>query len=179
MLFQTGRPDFDMRVIDSMSAVGGQGLIAWEALKVVESGVDIDSVEARVLDLRQRVRLVAYVDTLYYLWKGGRVPGIAHLAASLLRLKPVFELKLAQVTRVARPRTVTHATSRLVDLVKAQSGDSPVHAMVMHAGAAEQADRLRSILMEEVDCTELFSEEFTPVMGAHIGPGMVGIAFWS
>ena len=177
--FQAERPGFDLRVMDSFTAVGAQGLIAWQSLKVAATGADLSDVQHAALTIRERVRLLAYVDTLYYLWKGGRVPGLAHLATSLLKLKPIFELEGSNVTQVARPRTVAHAVSKLVALMEERVKDGRLHAMVMHAQAPEQANSLSSMIAEEFDCAELFESEFTPVMGAHIGPGMVGVAFWS
>ena len=177
--FLTGRPGFDLRVLDSLTAVGAQGLIAWEAYKLAVTGTSIDDVQLTALDTRQRVRLLAYVDTLYHLWKGGRVPAVAHLATTLLKLKPIFELEKSNVVQVARPRTTAHAVSKLIALMKERVGEVPVHAMVMHAQAPEQARSLSTMITKEFECAELFESEFTPVMGAHIGPGMVGVAFWS
>ncbi len=176
--FRSARPDFEIRSLDSGSAAGGQGLIAWEALKASSEGADLERVEARALEIRERVRLLAYVDTLYYLWKGGRVPGIARTGASLLKLKPIFELSRSEISSLARPRTAARATARLVELMVERVGDSRVHAIVMHVDAAEQAERLREAVGRRLNCAELFQAEFTPVMGAHIGPGMVGVAFW-
>ena len=72
-------PGFEIALLDSESAVGGQGLIALEALRAAESGgaglAEVVSTARHVID---RVRVVAFLDTLYYLWKGGRVPMIAH-----------------------------------------------------------------------------------------------------
>ncbi len=177
--FRAHRPEFDLRVIDSLTAVGAQGLIAWQSLKTAETGAGLDDVYNAASDVRQRVRLLAYVDTLYYLWKGGRVPGLAHLATSLLQLKPIFELEMSNITQVARPRTAAHAVSKVVTLMKDRVCEGPLHAMVMHIQAPEQADSLSSLIATEFECDELFQSEFTPVMGAHIGPGMVGVAFWS
>ena len=177
--FLGSRPDFELRVVDSQTAVGAQGLIAWQALKVASTGSALDDVHDAAMDVRQRVRLLAYVDTLYYLWKGGRVPGLAHLATSLLQLKPIFELEMSNISQVARPRTASHAVSKVVTLMKERVGEGRLHAMVMHAQAPEQADTLSSLIACEFECEELFVSEFTPVMGAHIGPGMVGVAFWS
>ncbi len=172
-------PNFEIRRLDSQSAAGGQGLIAWEAFNAACAGASPGQVEGRALEVRARTRLLAYVDTLYYLWKGGRAPGIAHVGASLLNIKPVFELNRSEISGIAKPRTVSRANARLVDLMGERVGDSRVHAMVMHADAAERAEVLRAAVSERFDCVELFQTEFTPVMGAHIGPGMVGVAFWS
>ena len=177
--FQAERPGFDLRVMDSFTAVGAQGLIAWQSLKAAATGADLGDVQQAALTIRERVRLLAYVDTLYYLWKGGRVPGLAHLATSLLQLKPIFELEMSNISQVARPRTAAHAVSKVVALMEDRVEHGRLHAMVMHAQAPEQANSLSSTIAEEFDCAELFESEFTPVMGAHIGPGMVGVAFWS
>ena len=169
----------DIRIVDSRSAAAGQGLVAWEALKAADGGHDIAEVEARATTVRDGVRVLAYVDTLRYLWKGGRVPGIAHLGASLLKLKPVFEMRQSRVSSVARPRTAQRALRRLVELAEERVGDSPTRVMVMHADAEERAARLSEALRGRLNCVEIHITQATPVMGAHIGPGMVGVGFWA
>ena len=177
--FRQERPNFEIRNLDSRSAAGGQGLIAWEALRSAGAGASLEQVEARALETRDEVRLLAYVDTLYYLWRGGRVLGIAHLGASLLKIKPIFELRQSEIIRLANPRTERRARARMIELMAERVGESRVHAIVMHAAAAERADSLRSAVDMTFDCAEVHLTEFTPVMGAHIGPGMVGVAFRS
>ena len=178
-LFRDTHPEFEIRSLDSRSAAGGQGLIAWEALKKSSAGGDPGQVEERAREVRGRVRLLAYVDTLYYLWKGGRVPGIARAGAYLLKLKPIFELSQSQVHSLARPRTAQRAREKMIELMAERVGDATVHAVVMHAAAPDTAEQLRKSVGERFECAELFLTEFTPVMGAHIGPGMAGVAFWT
>ena len=176
--FSETHPGFQIRTLDSQSAAGGQGLVAWEALKASLAGCGLAQTEARALEIRSRVRLIAYVDTLYYLWKSGRVAGIAHLGTSLLKLKPIFELSQSQVLTLAKPRTASRAGEKMIELMAERVGNSTVHAIIMHVSAREQALLLRDAVEERFDCAESFVTEFTPVMGAHIGPGMVGVAFW-
>ena len=177
--FSETHPEFKILTLDSQSAAGGQGLVAWESLKTSLAGCGLDQVKARALEIRRRVRLIAYVDTLYYLWKSGRVAGIAHLGTSLLKLKPVFELNQSQVLTLAKPRTAPRAGAKMIELMADRVGSSTVHAIIMHVSAEERAILLRDVVEENFDCAESFVTEFTPVMGAHIGPGMVGVAFWS
>ncbi len=177
--FSETYPEFQIRILDSQSAAGGQGLVAWEASKTSLAGCGLDQTEARALEIRRRVRLIAYVDTLYYLWRGGRVAGIAHLGTSLLKLKPIFELRQSQVLTLAKPRTASRAGEKMIELMADRVGNSTVHAIIMHVLAKEQALLLRDAVEERFDCAESFVTEFTPVMGAHIGPGMVGAAFWA
>ena len=172
-------PDLEIALLDSESAAGGQGLIALEAARAAESGRSLLEVVAEVRNIIPRVRLVAFLDTLQYLWKGGRVPGIAYMATSVLRIKPVFELSEGEVRSVARPRTTRRATQRLLDLMRERVGEAPVHAMVLHADAPAEAEQLRQTVDDQFYCQELRVGEFSPVMGAHTGPGLLGIAFWS
>ena len=177
--FLEERPDADVRILDSETAIGAQGLIAWEAGRVASSGADLDAVERAALTVRERVSLLAYVDTLRYLWKGGRVPVIAHLATSVLKIKPVFELRRSKVTPLARPRTPRRAVARMLELMRERAPtDLPLRVSVMHADAPERAVLVADAVLAEFDCAELFHSEVTPVIGAHIGPGMVALAFW-
>ena len=172
-------PGIEIRVLDSESAAGGQGLIVLQAWRAAMSGASLQETAAAAEDTIARVRLLAFPETLYYLWKSGRVPKIAHAGSALLRIKPVFELNRGSIATVGRPRTRQRAMKRLVELMRDRVQSRPIHASVMHAGAVEEAAELRSAVEAEFDCKELFVTEFTPAMGAHIGPGLLGVAFWS
>ena len=173
------RPDADVRILDSQTAIGAQGLIATEALRAADTGADLDAVERAALAVRERVRLLAYVDTLRYLWKGGRVPAVAHLATSMLRIKPVFELRRSETTPLARPRTARRAAARMLELMRERApAGVPLRVSLMHAAAPDRAAQIAAAIRREYDCAELCQSEVTPVMGAHIGPGMVAVAFW-
>jgi DegV family protein with EDD domain len=174
--FREEMPGFPVSVIDSGSAAGGEGLVALAAQQSAASGADLAGVVAAANAAARNVRLVAYVDTLYYLWKGGRVPGIVHEMTSLLKLKPVFEMAAGRVSRKLPSRTSRRARRRLVDMV-GRDADGPIRACVMHAGAAGKAVELEAALRAVVDCEDVYVAEFSPVMGAHTGPGMLGVAY--
>ena len=127
----------------------------------------------------ERVSLLAFVDTLRYLHRSGRVPVVAHIGASILMIKPLFRLRRSEIATVARPRTRRTAIRRMLELVKDEAGHGALHAAVMHADVSEDAESVRRSIADDFDCAELYVSEFTPAMGAHIGPGLLGIAFWS
>lgn len=180
--FAEERGGFGVRVVDSWSAAGGEGLVAWEALKAARRGAGVDEVAARAMDVRERVSLLACVDTLRYLRRGGRVSAAASAAVSILNIKPIFELRHSRALPVARPRTGARAVSRMVRLMAERVGDGrrAVRAVVMRTAETDaRAAALRDAVESRFDCAELYDAEFTPVMGAHVGPGVVGVAFWS
>ena len=172
-------PGLTVDLVDSQTAAGGEGLVVLEALREAEEGGDLREVRDAAQGAMRRVTVIAFVDTLYYLWKGGRVPRIAHAATSLLQIKPVFELTHGEVRTVARPRTTKRAMRRIVDMMHRRATPGRrLHAMVIHADAKEQAGQLRGLIEADFRLERLSVSEFTPVMGAHVGPGMLGVAFW-
>ena len=178
-LVEEAIPGTSISVVDTTTAAGAEGLVALEAWRAANTGKSLDHVRAVAEAVASKVRLLAFVDTLYYLWKGGRVPRIAHAGTSLLKIKPLFELARGESKVVDRPRTHRKAANRLLELMRERVEPGRIHATVCHADAADAAEQVRQRVEAEFDCEELFVSEFTPVMGAHIGPGLVGIAFWS
>lgn len=169
----------EIRILDSQTAAGSQALAALEAWRAAEENATLARVEMRAIRVVERVRLLAFVDTLRYLRRNGSVPLAAHIGASLMMIKPLFQLRHSEITTVARPRTRRTAIRRMLELMREQTGPGAVHAAVMHADAPEDAKTIRRSIAKDFDCAELFISEFTPAMGAHIGPGLLGIAFWS
>ncbi len=138
--------NIEIEVLDSEAAAGSEGLIATEALRVARGGVSLKEVRAAAERVVEKVSLVAFLDTLYYAWKGGRVPGIAHLGTSMFRIKPVFEMARGDIKNLARPRTRQRAIARLLALARERVSDAPVHAAVMHGDAEVDAEQIRDEL---------------------------------
>ena len=172
-------PGSVIQVIDSRAAAGAEGLIALEAARAADAGADLEGVVSVVNDLIPRVDLLAFLDTLDYLRKGGRVPRVAAWTGSLLGIRPLTELKMGEARMLERPRSRGKAMERLVSVMGGRVGERPVHVNVMHAQAREDAQELCRRVQEGFDCREVFVSEFTPVMGTHLGPGLLGLAFYS
>lgn len=175
--FVSESDSMDIAVLNSGSASAGEALVVMEAVRVAAEGGSLTDVTNAAAKTAEDVSIVAFLDTLHYLWKGGRVPGIAHLGTSLLDLKPLFEMRRGKVRNLARPRSTRRAMERLLKFMRVSVGHSPIHVGVLHADAQAQAEILESMVGESFDCVELFVTEFSPVMGAHTGPGLLGLAF--
>ena len=169
-----------IEVLEGTTAAAGQGLVAIAAARAAASGKSLTEVVETASGVMQRVSLFAMLDTLYYLVKGGRVPKAAGLVNSLLQIKPIFTVNQGDAHTVALPRTTRSAIKRMLKLmgqrvVKGQ----PLHVAVMHADVLDKVVALRNRISSQFDCAELFITEFTPVMGVHTGPGVIGVAFYS
>jgi len=169
-----------IEVIECATAAAGMGLVALAAARAAASGKDLNEVIEIAKGVMQRVNLFAMLDTLHYLVKGGRVPKAAALVNSLLQIKPVFTVNQGEAHTVALPRTTRSAIKRILKLTgqKVVKGQ-PLHVAVMHADALNEATILKNRISSQFDCAELFITEFTPVMGVHTGPGVIGIAFYN
>ena len=169
-------PGLRIHVVDSRTAGTAEGLIALDAARHAASGGStaevLATIERRIAD----VWLLGYLESLHYLWRGGRIPRLAMWAGRLLDLKPILQLSAGSIGAVERPRTRRRAMDRLVALSSERLGGRPSRAAVIHADAPEQAAELAERIEREIAPVELFSSELTPVIGSHTGPGLVGCA---
>ena len=173
-------PNVTIEVLECSTAAVGQGLVVLAAAKAAALGKSLAEVVDTARSVMQRVNLFATLDTLHYLVKGGRVPKVAALASSLLKIKPIFTVSDGEAHLVTNARTNPGAMKRILKIMgqKVVKGQ-PLHAAVMHADAPDRAITLRNQISSRFDCAELFITEFTPVMGVHTGPGVIGVAFYS
>jgi len=173
-------PDVAIEVLECTTTAAGMGLVALAAARAAASGKSLTEVTETTKEVMRRVSLFATLDTLHYLVKGGRVPRAAGLVNSLLQIKPVFTVSQGDAHTVALPRSTPSAIKRILKLMGQRVvRGQPLHVAVMHADALEKATALRNRISSQFDCAELFITEFTPVMGVHTGPGVIGVAFHS
>ena len=173
-------PDLPVQIIPLPTAASGQGLVVLAAARAAQTGQGLKEVLKIIEDVAPRVRLFGIVDTLEYLRRGGRVAAVSALAASLLSVKPIFRFQDGKADLVATTRTKPRAVERLLKTIA--NGVKPgalLHLAIFHADAADEAERLKAKLVSSYNCAELLVTEFTPVMGAHTGPGLLGLAFYS
>ena len=169
-----------IEVLDCCTAAGAQGFVVLTAARAAALGKSLSQVIEAAKSTMSRVYLVAFIDTLYYLVKSGRVPLVAAWATSLLNIKPVFQILplSGEASLLQRVRTKPRAIDCLLQGVKEKTNGNPVHAIIMHSNVLDEAEELKSRVKSEFDCVEIHIKDFTPAMGVHIGPGMLGIAFY-
>jgi DegV family protein with EDD domain len=172
--------DVVIEVIECTTAAAGQGLVALAAARAAALGATLEEVMEVARNTMSRVSLFATLDTLNYLAKSGRVPQAAAMVNSLLNIKPIFTLGNSEAHTIALPRTTQGAMNRMLKLMEQRVvKGAPLHVAVMHADALDRAIALKNRISARLECSEIFITEFTPVMGVHTGPGLVGVAFYS
>ena len=168
-----------VRVVDSHTAAMGCGFAVLEAARLAEAGADADAITQCVKDMASRTRVLAVLSQLDHLHRGGHVPAVAALAGSALKICPIMTIAEDQARVVELPRTRRRAIERVLRRLGADVGDRPVHIAVMHAGVPAEAEQLLENIVNRFSIIESFITEFTPVMGTHTGPGVLGVAYYA
>ncbi len=171
--------DVPIRVVDCHTAAMGQGFVVIEAARAAAAGADLDQVVARAEEIASKVNLLAILGTLEYLHRGGRIGGAAALLGAMLQIKPVLYLADGHVDVFAKPRTQSRAIRIMLERMAQQANGRRLHVAILQADVPEEAEALRQMVAERFDCAELYITELTPVMGAHTGPGVLGVVFYA
>ena len=171
-------PDIKINVLDSQTAAGAQGFVVLAAAKAAASGQDLAKVTEVAKQLMPKVNLIATLDTLDYLARGGRVPNVIAWASSLLEIKPIVGFSQGEGKPLGRARTKHRAVERLLEIAKEQIRGRPVHINLMHSDVLDEAEELKKQVLTQFNCVELYITQFTPVMGVHTGPGVLALAFY-
>jgi DegV family protein with EDD domain len=169
-------------VVDSRSAAMGCGFAVLAAARAAAAGAD----EAEVAETARRTAAETstffVVDTLEHLRRGGRIGAAAAVLGSALAVKPILHVNDGRVVPLEKVRTAARANNRLVQRAVDAAGDGPVSVAVHHLASRERAERLAAELRERLPALrELHVSELGAAIGAHVGPGAVGVVvapFW-
>lgn len=162
-----------VRVIDSETACGGEGLVLLAAGAAVRAGAGAAEVEAQAREAKRKLKLWFAIDTLEYLRRGGRIGGAQAWLGAALRIKPILSVE-SEITPVERVRTSRRAFERLVTLFERLHEEGIDGWVVQHIQAPEQAGELVARGREIFGTEPAFVSEIGPVIGTHVGPGLLG-----
>ncbi|MEK2473498.1 MULTISPECIES: DegV family protein [Streptomyces] len=165
-----------VRVVDTGMVAMALGFCALAAAEAVEAGGDMDDAVAAAEKRASGTAAYFYVDTLDYLRRGGRIGAAQALLGSALAVKPILQLDDGRIELLEKVRTASKAIARLEEIAAERAGEGQVDIAVHHLAAAERADALAERLRERVPgLNELHVSEVGAVIGAHTGPGLLGV----
>ena len=166
-----------VEVLDSKTATMAQGFIAITAARAVAAGANLgDSLEVARQTI-PKVGFLAKLETLHYLSQSGRVPEIADWIGRALKLRLIFGSNNGMVGVVGASRTKKQAIRQILDELEERTKNHKLDIAIFHADAPDEAVLLENSLRERFAMDEFYTVEMTPVVGAHIGPGVVGLAY--
>jgi DegV family protein with EDD domain len=161
-------------VCDSRTGAGGMGLMILAAARAAEQGADAAETKERAAACRKELKIWFAVDTLDYLRRGGRIGAARAWIGTTLKIKPILTLE-DEITPIERVRTRSRAFERLLDYARQRHEAGADAWVVQHVQDPENAARLIEACRPIFGCEPAFTSEVGPVIGAHVGPGLLGV----
>jgi DegV family protein with EDD domain len=172
-LVEDGLDEARLCVVDAKTGAGGAGMMLLAGAAAVQAGGDVEAVAGRVRQAREALRIWFIVETLEYLRRGGRIGAAAALLGGALKIKPILTFE-EEITPVERVRTSARAFERMVAYMHSRKEDGADGWVIQHVQAHDVAEALTERGREVFGSDPLFVSEIGPVIGAHVGPGLVG-----
>ena len=166
--------------VDSHHLSLGQGLLVMEACRLRDQGLSAKEIAREVEDYSQKIVTTFVIDTLEYLWKGGRCSGVTALGANLLHIRPCLELRDGEIKVARKYRGTMHKvyTQYIQDMLATEGVDTKFGVLV-HSGRIEpsELEELRQLALDLVPFQELPIVQAGCTVSSHCGPGTIGIIF--
>ena len=173
-------PHLHIELIDSRSTSMGLGMQVLAAARAAREGQSLETGVGQVLRVRDNMHIIFAVDTLEYLHRGGRIGGAARLLGTALNLKPVLHLEEGKVMPLEKVRMRRKSLQRVVEIVKERvDGRHLAEIAVIHSQAGSDADLVEGWLKETFSPEVMYNTILTPVVGTHVGPGTIGVVFYT
>ncbi|HWA54731.1 MAG TPA: DegV family protein [Solirubrobacterales bacterium] len=173
-LIDEGKGGEQITLFDSRSACGGMGLPVLAASAAARAGGDAAACLARAKQAREELKMWFAIDTLEYLRRGGRIGGARAWIGSALKIKPILTLE-EEITPVERVRTRARSIERLRGYARQRHESGLDGWVIQHIQDPETASALADDCREIFGCEAVFIDEIGPVIGAHVGPGLLGV----
>jgi len=163
-----------VRVVDTKAVSMAQGLLVIDVAEMAVTGADLEQLVAHAESLVAKVGVVAMLDTLEHLIKGGRVGGARALLGQVLSIKPLLELKDGVVAEAGRQRTRSKA---LVAIAEVARSHAPLKRLALVHGASSEVANLESLVKDVSTQNPIIVTDMGPVVGTHGGPGIIGLCW--
>lgn len=169
--------DMPVEVVDSKLCATPLGLIAMTVAEAVQNGASAAEAAAMARELRNKGNVIFLVDTLEFLHRGGRIGGARRLVGSMLSIKPLLSLTDGRVDSMASIRTKKKAIAKMLEELNSAVAGKPAKLGVLHSSDLPGAEKLKQTLQSQYPGAEVVVNDITPVVGTHVGPGALGVAY--
>jgi DegV family protein with EDD domain len=155
------------------------GWIVVEAARAALQNKTFADVIERAVSLIPITRMIQTADTLKYLYMGGRIGKAKHLVGSLLNIKPLIGMENGEIVALGQARSRRQAYQMMVDRIYNAVGEQgKIKIAYVHAAAQGEAQRIREMVEERIQCVESMFAELSPALGVHTGPGTAGVCYF-
>jgi DegV family protein with EDD domain len=164
----------DVRVLDTLNVSMGQGLVVIDVAELATTGATLDRLVEHANSLMPKAGVVAALDTLEHLIKGGRIGGAKALLGQVLSIKPLVELKNGVVAEAGRQRTRAKALAAVANVARSHA---PLRRLALIQGACTDVAALEALVSDIASEHPLIVTDIGPVVGAHGGPRIIGLTW--
>lgn len=172
-------PNTTINVIDTQMIGPALGTAVRLTAAWVKEGLSIDEIKSRIEKLSQRCTIYFYVDTLEYLFKGGRIGAAKAVAGSVLQIKPILQFKDGQISQFESQRTKKRAIARLEELVLEQCPRSAEsYLSILEADALDLAEEMKKTFTSNLGINTITICDLPPAIVVHAGPGVLAVSFF-
>jgi len=165
-------------IVDSKTTAMALGFQVLAVANAIEDGANLGDAVALAEKARANTGVFFAVDTLEFLHRGGRIGGAQRFLGTALNMKPVLTLQDGRVEALERIRTKKKAHNRVLELITEQvQGKDNIRLATLSANAEVDAKALLENAEKQLNPVETIFTEISPVLGTHVGPGTVGLAY--
>lgn len=169
-------------VVDTLNAAVGEQIIVKRAMELRDSGKSAQEIADIINEEKKKVKVIALIDTLEYLKKGGRISATTAMAGTVLNIKPVVAIEDGEIGVLGKARGSKNGNNKLMELVQKEGIDFTRPFLLTYAGLND--DLLQKYIKDSSSIYEGKVQELGivllgSVIGTHVGPGAIGIAFFA
>ena len=169
----------NIRVFDTKTVCFSEGMFALEASKMLNKGHSFDEIEEKLTDMRKKNTIFFAVDSLTQLVLNGRLSGAQAFVGKLLKIKPILQVQeTGQIVSIEKIRNIKSALSSIASKVQAYANGRSYEAYILYTGNPRLRDFFVETLKMELGLDNLYEAPSTPVVGAHIGPDVIGVGIF-
>ena len=173
-----GLPQATIEIFNSESTAMALGFQALTVARAAAQGASLQECLAVAQKARTNSGIIFAVDTLEFLHRGGRIGGASRYLGTALQMKPLLTIEAGKIEALERVRTKKKAHDRLADIIVERLAGKPnIRLATLNANAVEDAHVLLEKVSSRLDVVEKIYSEVSPVIGTHVGPGTVGLAY--
>jgi DegV family protein with EDD domain len=171
-------PGAKIEIVDTLTTAMALGFITLAASRAIQGGADLDEAAQVARRTTESSKVIFVVDTLEFMRRGGRIGGAAAFLGTALNMKPLLTLHEGKVEAIDKVRTKGKAVDRMLDLIEKEIGSArPLRIATLQAAADEEARALLERANHRFHPEESIFSEVSPVIGTHVGPGTIGLAY--
>lgn len=160
-----------IHLVDSEAGAGAFGFQVVEAARLAHAGADIDTILARIAEVKERTETIFMIDNLEYAVRGGRVSSWRSALASMLRIKPIMQLIDGVVVEHSKVRSHKKAVNYLIAHMKEKMGDKPLRVYVEYGGDPSYGEVLKTRVEQNFNIEELYFMDLCLPVAINMGPG--------